>query len=33
VKKKSSASDNSTGDSSSFTHTVELVSQGKEDRN
>ena len=33
-KKKSSASgDNSTGDSSSFTHhTVELVSQGKEDR-
>ncbi len=32
-KKKSSASgDNSTGDSSSFTHTIELVSQGKEDR-
>ena len=32
MKKKSSTSDHSTGDSSSFTHTVELVSQGKEDR-
>ena len=31
VKKKSSTSDNSNADSSSFTHTVELVSQGKED--
>ena len=31
-KKSSSSADNSTGDSSSFTHTVELVSQGNEDR-
>jgi hypothetical protein len=31
-KKSSNSGDNSTGDSSSFTHTVELVLQSKEDR-